>query len=72
MEGGCQTPLAAHARLIDPGTLELRALVGRPDGTDIIRAERVGSAGDPAALGAAVGTELLSRGADHILRDLAG
>jgi hydroxymethylbilane synthase len=72
MEGGCQTPLAAHARLIDPGTLELRALVGRPDGTDIIRAERVGSISDPAALGSAVGTELLSRGADHILRDLAG
>jgi len=70
--GGCQTPLAAHARLIDPGTLELRALVGRPDGSQLLRAERVGAAGDPAALGSAVGTELLSRGADRILRDLAG
>jgi len=70
--GGCQTPLAAHARLLDPGTLELRALVGRPDGTELIRAERVGSAVDPAALGSAVGTELLSRGAERILRDLAG
>ncbi len=70
--GGCQTPLAAHARLVNPGTLELRALVGRPDGSELIRAERVGSASDPAALGSAVGTELLSRGADRILRDLAG
>jgi hydroxymethylbilane synthase len=72
LQGGCQTPLAAHARLIDPATLELHALVGRPDGTGILRAERVGAASDPAALGSAVGTELLSRGADHILRDLSG
>ncbi len=70
LQGGCQTPLAAHARLIEPGTLELRALVGRPDGREILRAERVGSVSDPAALGSAVGTELLSRGADRILRDL--
>jgi hydroxymethylbilane synthase len=74
LEGGCQTPLAAWARLIDAdtGTLQLHALVGRPDGTEIIRAERVGSVSDPAALGSAVGTELLSRGADHILRALSG
>jgi hydroxymethylbilane synthase len=73
LEGGCQTPLAAWARLIDAdtGTLQLHALVGRPDGTEIIRAERVGSVSDPAALGSAVGTELLSRGADHILRALS-
>ncbi|HEU5059757.1 MAG TPA: hydroxymethylbilane synthase [Kofleriaceae bacterium] len=70
LQGGCQTPLAAHARLTGPGTLELCALIGRPDGTEILRAERVGSAADPAALGSAVGTELLSRGADRILRDL--
>lgn len=68
--GGCQTPLASYARLIEPGTLELCALVGRPDGSEIIRAERVGSVVDPAALGSAVGTELLARGADRILRDL--
>lgn len=72
LEGGCQTPLAAHARLLDPGTLELRALIGRPDGSEIIRAERVGSVRDPAALGSALGTELLARGAERILRDLAG
>jgi hydroxymethylbilane synthase len=68
--GGCQTPLAAHARLVDAGTLELRALVGRPDGSEIIRAERVGSLAGPAELGSAVGTELLARGADRILREL--
>ncbi len=70
--GGCQTPLAAHARRTEPGTLELRALVGRPDGTELIRAERCGSLVDPAALGSAVATELLARGADRILADLAG
>jgi hydroxymethylbilane synthase len=68
--GSCQTPLAAHARVVDGGTLELRALVGRPDGSEIIRAERVGSLAGPAELGSAVGNELLARGADRILREL--
>lgn len=67
--GGCQTPLAAFAVYLD-GELHIEGLVGRPDGTEIIRGER---SGDPAAaseLGVALAEELLGRGADAILRDL--
>jgi hydroxymethylbilane synthase len=69
--GGCQTPLAAHARLV-AGELHLVALVGRPDASEMLHGERRGAASRAAELGADLGRELLSRGADRILRDAAG
>ena len=69
--GGCQTPLAAHARLEGdrPGgaTLELEALVGEPDGSHLLRERRGGPAGEGEALGVATAEALLARGADEIL-----
>ncbi|HUS67231.1 MAG TPA: hydroxymethylbilane synthase [Kofleriaceae bacterium] len=71
--GGCQTPVAAHARLSAGGAeLSLTALVGRPDGSEIIRGERTGPAAQPAELGAALGDELMARGARRILDELEG
>ena len=69
--GGCQTPIAAHARL-SGGELHLVALVGRPDGSEIIRGERRGPASDAERLGTELGVELLGRGAERILREVAG
>jgi hydroxymethylbilane synthase len=68
--GGCQTPLAAHARTSGVSDVHLVALIGRPDGSDIIRGERRGPRGDAAALGADLAIELLRRGGEAILRDL--
>ena len=68
--GGCQTPLAAHARQVGGGELHLVALIGRPEGTEIIRGERRGPVARAAELGADLAEELLARGGDRILRDL--
>jgi hydroxymethylbilane synthase len=66
LQGGCQVPIAAYAQI--KGTkLHLRALVGYPDGHEIIRAEAEGPAEQPEALGMRVASELLSRGAKEIL-----
>lgn len=71
--GGCQVPLGAHAIASADGTrLRLIAVVARPDGTQLIRAEREGSATRPVALGKAVARELRAQGADAILRDVVG
>jgi hydroxymethylbilane synthase len=67
--GGCQTPLAAHARA-SAGEIHLVALIGRPDGTDIVRGERRGASERGAELGADLAEELLGRGGARILRDL--
>lgn len=69
LEGSCQVPIGAHARL-QAGRLHLRAMVGRPDGTDVLRGEREGAPVDAEALGDDLGRELLARGGDVILRQL--
>jgi hydroxymethylbilane synthase len=65
LEGGCQTPLAAHATL-DGGEVVLEGLVGAPDGSQILR-ERL-SGPDPKKLGLELAELLLSLGAEKILR----
>jgi hydroxymethylbilane synthase len=71
IEGGCQVPIAGHATL-EGGQVVLRALVASLDGTRIIRAERRGTRAEARAMGVAVAEELLSRGADQILKETEG
>ena len=67
--GGCQTPLAALATL-ESDTLHLDAVIGRPDGTTILRTQQTGPATDPEKLGTAVAETLLARGGAAILAEL--
>ncbi len=69
--GGCQVPIAAHA-LLEGDQVHLRGLVGAVDGLEMIRAEQRGAAANAEEIGMALGDELLSLGADRILRELMG
>jgi hydroxymethylbilane synthase len=60
----CNTPVGAHARVVDRGELELTAWVGRPDGSTWIRDCVRGAA---SGLGALVADRLLSAGAAELL-----
>jgi hydroxymethylbilane synthase len=62
--GGCQVPIGAHAT-IDEGTLHLRAIVISPDGKRMVKSEAYGL--DALKMGAALGQELLEKGAREIL-----
>jgi len=66
--GSCQIPVAAHARE-EGGVVRLRALVASVDGSHVVRGEQSGPAGGARKLGELVAEELLSRGADRILRE---
>lgn len=66
LEGGCQVPIGSYAELIN-GELWLRALVGSPDGEQVIRGERRGKPEDAEQLGVSLADELLERGAREIL-----
>ncbi|MEH6470696.1 MAG: hydroxymethylbilane synthase [Halopseudomonas sp.] len=73
LEGGCQVPIASFATLNDAGdAIFLRGLVGRPDGSKVLRAEVRGAADDCEALGVQLAEELLSQGAEDILREVYG
>lgn len=66
LHGSCQVPIGAYAEL-EGDELRLRALVGRPDGSEVLRGEMRGSAADPEALGLALAENLLEQGAGAIL-----
>nr|WP_163501597.1 hydroxymethylbilane synthase [Halomonas socia] len=73
LEGGCQVPIGGHAIFENDGqTLWLRALVGNPEGTRVLRAEGRGSASEPETLGIRVAEDLLDQGAGEILAQVYG
>jgi hydroxymethylbilane synthase len=67
LEGGCQVPIAAHATL-SGDRVHLSAMVGQPDGSEIIRVEGEAGRADAEALGTRLAEDLLARGADAILK----
>jgi hydroxymethylbilane synthase len=69
LEGGCQAPMAGHARY-EGEELILDAFVGRPDGSVILRATRRGPQASAVELGQAVAADLLEQGAGPILEEL--
>lgn len=69
LAGGCQAPVAGYS-LLSEGVIELRGLVGRPDGSAIIRGDIRGSSQHAEALGKQLADELLSSGARTILDEL--
>ncbi|BDH47639.1 porphobilinogen deaminase [Salmonella enterica subsp. enterica serovar Choleraesuis] len=66
LEGGCQVPIGSYAEL-ENGEIWLRALVGEPDGSQIIYGERRGKPEQAEALGISLAEELLDNGARKIL-----
>ncbi|MGY5959035.1 hydroxymethylbilane synthase [Kosakonia sp. BK9b] len=69
LEGGCQVPIGSYAELIE-GEIWLRALVGAPDGSRMVRGERRGNPADAEQLGVSLAEELLNNGARAILTDV--
>ncbi len=71
LEGGCQVPIAAHAR-IEGGKIVIDGLVGSVSGDRIVRAHAEGDRKDAETLGTGLAGDLLSRGADKILAEVYG
>ena len=69
LEGGCQVPIGGFAEL-SHGVILLRGLVARPDGSEFVRGDISGKPEDAEELGHVLGQDLLSRGADKILKDV--
>ncbi|NBD25895.1 hydroxymethylbilane synthase [Paenibacillus glycinis] len=73
LNGGCQIPIGAHARILEgegAGQLELTGIVGSPDGAVLLKESARGQ--DAEALGLEVAELLKRKGADRILADVRG
>ncbi len=60
LDGSCETPIAGLA-VLEGDRLWLRGEILRPDGTDAVRGESRGAAGEGAAMGIALADDLLRR-----------
>jgi hydroxymethylbilane synthase len=69
LAGGCQAPVAGYSELRN-GLIELRGLVGWPDGSEIIRGEISGPPEQAESMGRQLAEDLLARGARPILDEL--
>jgi len=69
LAGGCQAPVAGYS-VLNGDDLELRGLVGCPDGSRIIRSDLSGASRHAETLGRQLADELLSQGARSILDEL--
>jgi|TARA_B110000208_G_C11798940_1_gene440957 hydroxymethylbilane synthase len=70
LQGGCQVPIASFAE-IKGDTLWLRALVGRVDGSEILRYEDSANISQAESLGIEVADNLLAQGAAEILASVS-
>jgi len=71
LNGGCQVPIACYA-VLEGEQLWLRGLVGDPSGGLLLSAEARAPRGDAEALGVQVAEDLLSQGANDILKAVYG
>jgi len=69
LQGGCQVPIAGYSE-ISHAVMVLRALVGRPDGTELVQGVISGKPEDAEELGQVLADDLLSRGAKQILDEV--
>ncbi|AOW81333.1 hydroxymethylbilane synthase [Vibrio mimicus] len=69
LQGGCQVPIGSYA-LLDGDEIWLRALVGEPDGSQIVRGEIRGPRSEAEQLGITLAEQLLGQGAKEILERL--
>jgi hydroxymethylbilane synthase len=69
LEGGCQVPIGAYARIMD-GVLVMDGMVGSVDGSRILRAHAEGDPAESAALGRGLVESLLGQGAAAILAEV--
>ncbi|TGE34454.1 hydroxymethylbilane synthase [Desulfosporosinus sp. Sb-LF] len=68
LEGGCQVPIGALARVVEEEQIILRGMVASVDGVRLIRAEAQGT--DPEAVGFEVADRLIDLGATSILAEI--
>ena len=68
--GSCQVPIAAYATFLPGKQISLQALVGKPDGTVLIKVEKQGAICDAEKLGILAAQNLKELGVDAILQDI--
>ncbi len=70
LDGGCQVPIGSYAT-VDNNIITLRGLVASLDGKTVYKLIKTGPIDDAINIGHALGVQLLSMGADKVLKSLS-
>jgi hydroxymethylbilane synthase len=71
LQGSCQSPIAGYAEM-KGGQLQLRGVIGSPDGREVYRGTSNGDGADAHSIGVELAERLLGAGAQQLLDHLRG
>ncbi len=67
LEGGCQVPIGVNASVLDDGTISIKAILGLPDGTEMLSDSKITSKKDYENIGREIAAEFIQKGAKELL-----
>ncbi|NVJ53863.1 MAG: hydroxymethylbilane synthase [Campylobacteraceae bacterium] len=67
LEGGCQVPIGIKATIIDENSIDVRAIVGMPDGSEYIQENLIADIDEYKTIGAALAQTFIDQGAKELL-----
>ena len=67
LQGGCQVPIGVRAQLLDNGDIVAKAVVGLPDGSELLKDKIFGSKENYQELGRALAASMIENGAKELL-----
>ncbi|RXJ56526.1 hydroxymethylbilane synthase [Candidatus Marinarcus aquaticus] len=67
LEGGCQVPIGIKATILDEKSVDVRAIVGMPDGSELIQENFVVNMDEYKTAGSKMAQEFIARGAKELL-----
>ncbi|RXK05665.1 hydroxymethylbilane synthase [Halarcobacter bivalviorum] len=67
LEGGCQVPIGVKATIIDENSVEVRAIVGMPDGSEYIQEDLIANINDYKNIGKTLAQTFIDQGAKELL-----
>ncbi|TKI70337.1 hydroxymethylbilane synthase [Sulfurimonas crateris] len=67
LEGGCQVPIGVNASVLEDGNVSIKAVLGLPDGTEMLSDSKITSKRDYQSVGREMASEFIARGAKELL-----
>lgn len=68
LEGGCQVPIGVKATIIDENSVDVRAIVGMPDGSEYIQEDLVADIEEYKTVGKSLAQIFIDQGAKELLQ----
>ena len=67
LEGGCQVPIGVNASVLEDGNVSIKAVLGLPDGTEMLSDSKITSKKDYQNIGREMAAEFIAKGAIDLL-----